>query len=212
MVDRLTDYLEISLNLFSQSTERILWNLWLALIPLLLSLYLFRPTVVRNLIWWTALLIFIIFLPNAPYILTDSIHIIELSQQDYPRWALALVLIPQYTLFILLGFGAYVVSLQNLSSYLSSYFAPQYLIAARAIVHGLCVIGVYIGRFERFNSWDFATRPGMVLLTTVRDLLDGWKLLCMAIAFIVLELLFELVDLVNRRFELQREGTTKTKI
>jgi uncharacterized membrane protein len=196
---QLFDWIYISGHLFNQSTSRIIWNLFLAFIPLTLSFYLFRPPAMRNLWWWTLLLIFIAFLPNAPYILTDSIHILELSQQNYPHWAIVLVLIPQYILFICLGFEAYVISLAKLEQYLTNFMNPKYLTVVNAIAHSLCIVGVYIGRFERFNSWDFVTKPGIVIITTLQDLEDGWKILSMAIAFLTLWLLSEFIKLVNAK-------------
>ena len=195
MSGQLIDWIQIGGNLFNQSTNRIVWNLFLAFIPLALSFYLFRQ-VKRNIWWWLLLLIFIAFLPNAPYVLTDSIHIVELSQQ-YPKWAIATILIPQYTVFITLGFEAYVVSLSKLDRYLTNYLIPRYRTLIKAIAHSLCIIGVYIGRFERFNSWDFVTKPDIVILTTVKDLFDVEKLMSMAIAFLMLWLLTESIELVN---------------
>ena len=202
-MSQLFDWIQISLNLFNQSTARIIWNLFLALIPLTLSFYLFRPSAIRNLAWWAILLVFIAFLPNAPYILTDSIHIIELSQ-NHSIWAVILVLIPQYVLFIVAGFEAYVISLTKLDNYATDLLAQKYLILLKAIVHSLCVVGIYLGRFERFNSWDFVTKPDTVILTTARDLLDGKKLLSIAIAAISIWLLTELVKLVNHRMEVKQ--------
>lgn len=199
MAAQLINWIQISGDLFNQSTPRIIWNLFLAFIPLLLSFYLFRPPAMRNILWWTLLLIFIAFLPNAPYILTDSIHIIELSQENYPNWAIILILIPQYILFICLGFEAYVISLVKLELYLTNFIAQKYLILVNAIAHSLCIVGVYLGRFERFNSWDFVTKPGIVLVTTLQDLFDGWKILSMAIAFLTIWLLSELIKLVNQK-------------
>ena len=203
MTSQVIDWIQISLNLLSQSTNRIIWNLFLAAIPFAFSFYLFRLSAKRNVFWWFSLLIFIAFLPNAPYILTDSIHIIELSQQDYPRWAIIFILLPQYVLFIVAGFEAYIISLIRFERYLTNLVAPEYiapsLVISNAIAHGLCVVGIYIGRFERFNSWDFATKPILVLATTIQDLCDGWKLLSMAITFLLIWLLSELVKLVNRK-------------
>lgn len=193
------DWIYISGHLFNQSTSRIIWNLFLAFIPFALSFYLFRLPAMRNLWWWTSLLIFIAFLPNAPYILTDSIHIVELSQENYPHWAIVLIVIPQYMLFICLGFEAYVISLVKLEQYLANFIASQYLPLVNVIAHSLCIVGVYIGRFERFNSWDFVTKPGTVLITTFQDLEDGWKILSMAIAFLTLWLLSEFIKLVNEK-------------
>lgn len=205
MKSELIDWLQISLNLLNQSTARIVWNLFLAFIPLTLSFYLFRPSAIRNLFWWTILLIFIAFLPNAPYILTDSIHIIELSRENYPHWAIILILIPQYILFITTGFEAYVIALIRLDNYLTNLAAQKYLLLVNAIAHGLCVVGIFLGRFERFNSWDFVTQPGKLILITARDLLNSWNLLSMAIAFCLIWLLSEFIKLVNYRIKLNKQ-------
>ena len=196
----LINWIQIAGNLFNQSTNRIIWNLFLAFIPLALNFYLFRSQAKRNIWWWLSFLVFIVFLPNAPYVLTDSIHIIELSQH-YPKWAIAAILIPQYTVFIALGFEAYVVSLSKLDRYLTNYLLPRYRTSIKAIAHSLCIVGIYLGRFERFNSWDFVTKPDIVLLTTVKDLFDVRKLASMAIASLMLWLLTELIELVNSKVE-----------
>ena len=200
----MTDWSQISLNLLNQSSDRIVWNLFLAFIPLILSYYLFRPLANRNFVWWIILIVFVAFLPNAPYILTDSIHIIELSRQNYPLWAIYLILIPQYTIFITVGFAAYVISLVKLNAYLNNLIRQKYIASINAILHWLCVIGIYIGRFERFNSWDLVTKPEEVFFTTGRDLLDPWKLICMAIAFLVIWLLTELIKLVNSSWAMSK--------
>lgn len=196
-MSQLINCLQLAANLFNQSTSGIIWNLFLALIPLALSLYLFRSKSNRNFLWWITLIVFIAFLPNAPYVLTDSIHIIELSQKSYPLWAVIGVLIPQYSLFIVAGFEAYVISLMYLETYLVEQVTSQYLLLSKIIIHSLCVIGIYLGRFERFNSWDLVTKPVNVMVTTIQDLLDGGKLLSMAIALILIWLLTELTKRVN---------------
>ena len=98
------------------------WNLYLACVPLGLSLLLFRSqqsskgggTLPRSWLWWFQLFAFLAFLPNAPYLLTDVIHLIELSKLANSIWIVILILIPVYLLFILAGFEAYVLSLINL--------------------------------------------------------------------------------------------------
>ena len=193
----MADWIQISLNLFTQSKDRIIWNLFLAVIPLILSYYLFRPAAIRNLVWWAFLIIFIAFLPNAPYILTDSIHIIELSQQNYPLWAISFILIPQYTIFITLGFTTYAISIINLDNYVINFINDKYLFLVNALVHFLCVVGIYLGRFERFNSWDLVTKPREVIWTMGQDLLDSWTLFSLAIALMIVWVLSELIKLVN---------------
>ena len=202
----MTDWIQISLDLLNQSSDRIVWNLFLAFIPLFLSYYLFRPLAIRNLVWWILLIIFMAFLPNAPYILTDSIHLIELSQKNYPFWAVCFVLIPQYTIFITLGFAAYVISLIKLDGYLIDFVGQKYIITVNATAHLLSVLGIYLGRFERFNSWDLIVKPQAVILTTGQDLLDLWKIFSMAIAFLVIWLLAELIKLINDTFTMSNRG------
>jgi uncharacterized membrane protein len=74
MIAMLVDTLE-ALSIYS---SWIPWNLFLAFIPLILSYWLF---LVQNnkpfLLWWLTLIIFIAFLPNAPYLLTDIIHLVD---------------------------------------------------------------------------------------------------------------------------------------
>ncbi|MDJ0589722.1 MAG: DUF1361 domain-containing protein [Pleurocapsa sp. MO_226.B13] len=202
MTSQVVDWIQISFDLLNQSSQRIFWNLFLAFIPLYLSYYLFRLAVKRSLVWWILLLIFVTFLPNAPYILTDSIHILELSQKSYPVWSIILILIPQYILFISLGFEAYVLSLINLDNYLVNFQTRKYLIIINAIAHSLSAVGIYLGRFERFNSWDLVTKPGEVILTTGRDLLNIKNIFSLAIASILIWLVTELIKLVNNSFAL----------
>ncbi|MGL5795362.1 MAG: DUF1361 domain-containing protein, partial [Waterburya sp.] len=66
MISQLIDWIEISWNLFNQSSDRITWNLFLAFIPLTLSFYLFHLSATRNFFWWVIIIIFLAFLPNAP--------------------------------------------------------------------------------------------------------------------------------------------------
>lgn len=204
------DFIQLAWNLFNQSSDRIIWNIGLALIPLALSYYLFRPSIPRDLVWWLLLLVFVAFLPNAPYILTDSIHIIELSQQNYPLSAIILVLIPQYTLFIVAGFQAYVLALVKLENYLKATPVQKHLTLIKAIVHSLSVVGIYLGRFERFNSWDLVTQPIAVILTTVQDLFNFWHILVLSIGFVLIWLLTELIKLVNKTLAINLDTASNT--
>jgi uncharacterized membrane protein len=51
------------------------WNLLLAAIPVLLAWVLFRPARRRAALWWLGLAVFVAFLPNAAYVLTDAVHL-----------------------------------------------------------------------------------------------------------------------------------------
>lgn len=193
-----SDWFNLALEVLNQSNQRIIWNLFLAFIPLVLSFYLFRPAINQSLIWWISLLVFIAFLPNAPYILTDTIHILELSTRNYPLSIILFVLIPQYILFILVGFHAYVIALMRVDNYLQHLHYNHYQkIFVNAVIHILCTIGIYLGRFERFNSWDLVTRPQIVIAETFINLNQLPIILSLAIAFLFLWSLTELIKFYN---------------
>ncbi len=192
------NWFDLALEVLSQSNQRIIWNLFLAFIPLIFSFYLFRPAIKPSLIWWLSLLVFIAFLPNAPYILTDTIHILELIVRNYPLSIIVFVSIPQYTVFILVGFYAYVIALMRVDNYLRYLQLNNYQkTTVNAIIHILCTIGIYLGRFERFNSWDLVTRPQIVIAETFVNLTQLPVILSLAIAFLFLWSLTELIKFYN---------------
>ncbi|WNZ24113.1 DUF1361 domain-containing protein [Leptolyngbya sp. NK1-12] len=177
----------------------ILWNLFLAVIPLVLSFWLFRrPKISRTFVWWLVWVVFLAFLPNAPYLLTDIIHLIRGTRAGISMWVVGLILIPLHITAILGGFAAYVVSLINQGYYLRKQGASRTIIwAVELLMHLLCAIGVYIGRFRRFNSWDLVTEPGNVLITTLDDLTSKQPVAVMAITFVILTVFYWIMKQVT---------------
>ncbi|MEB3272806.1 MAG: DUF1361 domain-containing protein [Prochlorothrix sp.] len=174
------------------------WNSFLAFIPLVLSFWLFRGRGRRSLLWWVGAAIGLVFLPNAPYVLTDVIHLVQDIRQVHSIWIITLVLIPQYLLFMGFGFQAYVVSLMNLGHYLRRQGAGRWVVPTEILLHGLTAIGIYLGRFPRFNSWDIVTRPDALVSQVMDDLLAQRPLLIMAVTFGVLVILYGLTKVINQ--------------
>lgn len=169
----------------------IAWNLFLAFIPLALSFWLFyRKSQARSILWWVAFLVFIAFLPNAPYLLTDIIHLIKAIRDYYSVWIITLVLIPPHLIAILAGFEAYVLSLMNLGHYLKQQGVSKFVLPAELITHLMCAIGVYLGRFKRFNSWDFLTQPDDLAKIVINDLTAKRPVLVMVVTFFILTVLY----------------------
>lgn len=169
----------------------ILWNLFLAFIPLVLSFWLFRSKAGHHsLLWWVGLIVFVAFLPNAPYVLTDIIHLIRGVNPGLSPWIIALIVIPVHLFAMLSGFEAYVVCLINQGYYLKHQSAGRFVVWAELLVHALCAVGVYLGRFRRFNSWDLVTDPKIVLVRTVNDLTERRPLLVIFIIFVVLAVFY----------------------
>ena len=183
---------------FNKYSGWIVWNLFLAFIPLTISFGLFlRRSKKRSLLWWIGYVVFITFLPNAPYLLTDIIHLIEAIRADYSIWITTLIFIPLHTLAILAGWEAYVISLINQSHYLKKHGAKRFVFASELITHALCAIGIFIGRFRRFNSWDLVTKPDVLFVSTISDLTTKKPLLVIAITFIVLSILYWLTKQIT---------------
>lgn len=178
------------------------WNLFLAFIPLVLSVWLFRTGSRRSLplLWWIGFLVFYAFLPNAPYLLTDVIHLIEDIRAIQSVWIITLILIPTYLLVILAGFEAYVISLINWGYYLHRVGKSKWILWMELVTHGLSAVGIYWGRFLRLNSWDFVTQPDAVLIKGADDILAKLPLAIIAITFVILTCLYWIMKRVTLGF------------
>lgn len=183
---------------FNKYSGWIVWNLFLAFIPLILSFWLFwRRSKKRSLVWWIGLIVFITFLPNAPYLLTDIIHLIEAIRAGYSIWITTLVFIPLHLFAIFLGWEAYVIAVINQGHYLKQNGAKKFIFASELITHALSAIGIFWGRFRRFNSWDFVTQPDVLLAATIDDLTNKKPLLVIFITFFILTILYWLTKQIT---------------
>lgn len=183
--------------ILSRNASRIVWNLFLAFIPLGLSFWLFRRGRSRSFIWWLGFVVFLAFLPNAPYILTDIIHLIYDVRAVNSVWIVTLIVFPLHLLFILSGFQAYVLSLINVGYYLQRIGWSKLILTAELSIHALCAVGIYLGRFPRYNSWDLITQPDALVNTVLEDLIGKIPLAIIFITFIVITILYWLFKQVT---------------
>jgi uncharacterized membrane protein len=137
-------------------------NLVLAWIPLLLSLLIYDRFRKRGLRGRDVPLAFawLLFFPNAPYLMTDFIHLRTIH--DAPRWFDIVMLASFAITGVVLG----LVSLVLLHAVMQGAAgrAAAWCFAGTALA--LCSVGVYLGRFVRFNSWSPLTEPARVLDVT----------------------------------------------
>jgi uncharacterized membrane protein len=133
----------------------LLWNLFLAWIPFGLAVYAYdrhgRSGRVRV---WAAGALWLLFFPNALYIVTDFKWLYDSA--GAPVWYDVVLVSTAAVCGLLLGFA---------SLYLMQQVVRESVGAARAWGFALATLalgsfGVYLGRFERWNSWDVFTRPG----------------------------------------------------
>lgn len=191
----------------------ILWNLFLALIPLLLSIWLYRRrSDARTWGWWLGFLVYIAFLPNAPYLLTDIIHLIRGIRNEIPALYIILVFLPMHMLAILLGFEAYVTALIYQGQYLRRQGAKYAVLWSELLTHAVCAVGIFIGRFRRFNSWDLVVVPENVLAQTLDDLTTKRPMAAMFVIFVVLAVLYWVMKQITLglvlRYRYARAGRT----
>lgn len=127
------------------------WNLFLAWVPWVLSASL-RFTH-RGLFFWPVLFSWLAFWPNAPYLLTDLVHL--KARPPVPLWFDVLFLASFAWAGCLLGWDSLSRVHGELRTRLGATRAGV-LIAASVL---LCGVGVFLGRFERLNSWELVTDP-----------------------------------------------------
>jgi uncharacterized membrane protein len=141
------------------------WDLFLAGVPLAIAYAVFRRRFLPLAIGWIGMVLFVLFLPNAAYPLTDFLHfVLKVRQRPYlPSWAVAACVVPEYLLYIGISFLAYVWSVKFAGDYLRRIGRSRLVFPAELSLHALSAIGIYLGRALRLNSWDALTHPGRVM-------------------------------------------------
>ncbi len=132
----------------------LFWNLLLALIPVAISNWALQNDnwqkwkIIKLLIFGT----WLIFLPNAPYVITDFFH---LSKRPP---------IPLYFDTILLfmcaftGIVFYIIAVKQMEILWRRYYKFN-IIWFYFSAFCLTSFGIYLGRYLRFNSWELLTNP-----------------------------------------------------
>ena len=131
-------------------------NLLLAWIPLLLALLLRRQSAdKRGFFFWGLLVVWVLFFPNAYYIITDLIHMKKFGEGGVFPW---------FDLLMTASFACGGLFLGSLSLYLVHLLVREcwgwragWGFAVTMLALGS--FGIYLGRKLRLNSWDVLTRP-----------------------------------------------------
>jgi uncharacterized membrane protein len=135
----------------------LVWNLFLAWVPVGFAVLAHRRARRGfDALVGVLLVLWLLFFPNAPYMLTDFIHLG--TSRLVPVWYDALMLSSFAWTALLLGF----VSLYLVQLVTRRVVGPVWSWVGVALALGLASFGVYLGRFVRVNSWDALIRPGSV--------------------------------------------------
>jgi uncharacterized membrane protein len=131
------------------------WNLFLAAVPLFASTAFRRLSRSSNRYFFQCLFlsIWLLFLPNAPYIVTDIVHLFFKPRTTL--WLDLIMLVSYAGTGLLIGY----VSVSDIHDVLTECFG---VFTGWAVV--LCSLllsgfGIYLGRFHRWNSWEVVTEP-----------------------------------------------------
>jgi uncharacterized membrane protein len=144
------------------------WNLFLAWIPFVLALgaaAVHGRGGPRPLLWVLGA-VWLLFLPNAPYILTDFVH---LGRADgVPLWFDAALIGTFAGAGLALGLASLLIVHHVVEARSGRVVGWAFAVSAL----GLSAIGVYLGRFPRFNSWDVLTDPHSLVGVVLHRLAD----------------------------------------
>lgn len=138
----------------------LIWNLFLAWVPLVLALWLLK--IIRRNPWssWSAIgvsLAWLVFLPNSFYIVSDLIH---LSDMPHPFLLFDTLM---FSMFIITGLLLGITSLYLVHEQLSRRLSRAQTSVAINVIILLCSFAIYLGRDLRWNSWDVLISPAGIL-------------------------------------------------
>ncbi|MCK7591485.1 DUF1361 domain-containing protein [Subsaxibacter sp. CAU 1640] len=141
----------------------LVWNLFLAVIPFVITTYLREKEHLNKFVLMAWFGIWLLFLPNAPYIVTDLLHL--RSSEHYLMWLDVLVV----TSFAFNGLIVFFQSLMDMEEILKNYVSKRWLFILMCFVIFLTGFGMYLGRFLRYNSWEIIQHPSQ-LFTDIIDI------------------------------------------
>jgi uncharacterized membrane protein len=135
----------------------LIWNLGLAWIPFMVASIAYVVSWSRRLLYLVlpvSAFVWLIFFPNAPYILTDFQHL-STNANNAPLWYDVLMLI----WFAWTGLFLGLVSLHFMQDIVSRAFGRTSGWLFTILVTALSSVGIFLGRFYRWNSWDILGDP-----------------------------------------------------
>lgn len=144
----------------------LMWNLFLAWLPYYFSTHLLNYHQQKKASWKLFVLfgLWLLFFPNSPYIITDLFHLT--NHHTMPLWYDLAIIFSVAWSGLILGF----LSLMQVHHFLVQKFGESISWFMIAAIQLLCAYGIYLGRYQRYNSWDIVTNP-VGLFVEVSDLI-----------------------------------------
>ena len=159
--------------------EFLVLNTFLGYIPIELSLELTNKYVEKSWIFWPIFALWLIFYPNAPYLLTDLFHL-SLLQPYGTNGLLRLSahMWMNYSFLMISALGCSMLGFYGLFQIVNrcfAFFSIHSKVAKVLLIFALNVIssiGIYVGRFLRFHTIYLLFSPRLV----IKQLTEMWTL------------------------------------
>lgn len=145
----------------------LMWNLFLAWIPFLCALLMVAFYRARAAAWLYVVpfSLWLLFFPNAAYLVTDLYNLHQFP--NVPLWYdIAFFATMAWTGLLLAVAALFIVQRMVKQSY---GWVASWLVVLLAV--GLNGVGIYLGRFLRWNSWDVVTDPIAVMQDAITPFL-----------------------------------------
>lgn len=168
----------------------LIWNLMLAWIPAVFAFVTYRLHVrgrQPNLLFALCLLAWFFFFPNAPYIVTDFVHLEH--RPPVPLWFDLLMIATFAWTGLCLGY----LSLYLMQEIARTRFGRWTGWVFVVVMLALGSVGIYFGRVLRWNSWDVVRNPSALLHDSLQKVEDPSGQLGIA-AFVCVTFLFLLTS------------------
>jgi uncharacterized membrane protein len=131
----------------------LIWNLFLGFIPLVIAYFLYYWLPGKSaILWCLGIFTWLVFYPNAPYMITDLIHV-DPSEKDVVYDTLMIFSFSILSLF----YGYY--SIKLIFELLLQKMNRSRSILLIFLFILMSSFGIYLGRILRLNTWDIVTHP-----------------------------------------------------
>ncbi|MCI5051296.1 MAG: DUF1361 domain-containing protein [Candidatus Pacebacteria bacterium] len=128
------------------------WNLFLALVPIFFAwLFMYVKNVYVKLL---AFILWLGFLPNSPYIVTDFIHLADVGPRSI-LWYDGIMIF----LYTIAGMVSWIGTSHLIKKHMNWGY---WFICIIGVLSGF---GIYLGRYIRFNTWDVVRDPNNLFMT-----------------------------------------------
>ncbi|MBS1496038.1 MAG: DUF1361 domain-containing protein [Bacteroidetes bacterium] len=178
------------------------WNIFLAWVPYMLSNYFIA---IKEKSKWIQASIFVgwlLFFPNALYLVTDLVHIED--NAGIPVWYDAVLLFASAFIGIVMAF----VSLRKVEFFLLTYLNKKVVQIVIPAILFIASFGVYLGRFQRWNSWDVIKNPiglAMDIAGNFISPIQNYKTWAVTILFTaIFSLVYFFLKILSREFDVKK--------